>query len=164
MAAFKCIWVALTCLLGCTIIVLVAAIWTLVQGQGLTTVLHSDALYLAAMLMGPFKADMLDGAGFMLCIVVVLCSLSLLQLFLSIFLRPSISFLSMILLLIASAYAQTWYLPGNYLMFVRWGGFVEGGVDMWVGMMLCLGVALVFGVVGFGYFCKMDLVDREMAA
>lgn len=100
----------------------------------------------------------------MLCIVVVLCSLSLLQLFLSIFLRPSISFLSMILLLIASAYAQTWYLPGNYLMFVRWGGFVEGGVDMWVGMMLCLGVALVFGVVGFGYFCKMDLVDREMAA
>lgn len=35
---------------------------------------------------------------------------------------------------------------------------------MWVGMMLCLGVALVFGVVGFGYFCKMDLVDREMAA
>lgn len=160
----KCIWVALTCLLGCTIIVLVAAIWTLVQGQGFTTVLHSDALYLAAMLMGPFKADMLDGAGFMLCIVVVLCSLSLLQLFLSIFLRPSISFLSMILLLIASAYAQTWYLPGNYLMFVRWGGFVEGGVDMWVGMMLCLGVALVFGVVGFGYFCKMDLVDREMAA
>lgn len=160
----KCIWVALTCLLGCTIIVLVAAIWTLVQGQGLTTVLHSDALYLAAMLIGPFKADMLDGAGFMLCIVVVLCSLSLLQLFLSIFLRPSISFLSMILLLIASAYAQTWYLPGNYLMFVRWGGFVEGGVDMWVGMMLCLGVALVFGVVGFGYFCKMDLVDREMAA
>ena len=43
----KCIWVALTCLLGCTIIVLVAAIWTLVRGQGLTTVLHSDALYLA---------------------------------------------------------------------------------------------------------------------
>lgn len=160
----KCIWVLLTCLLSCAAIALTAALWTFVHGQEFNTLLHSDALYLAAMLMGPFKADTLDGSGFLLCIVVVLSSLSLLQLFLSIFLRPSISFLSMILLLIASAYAQTWYLPGNYLMFVRWGGFIDGGVDMWIGMALCVGAALVFGALGFGCFCKMDLVDREMAA
>ena len=160
----KCIWVLLTCLLSCAAIALTAVLWTFVRGQEFNTLLHSDALYLAAMLMGPFKADTLDGSGFLLCIVVVLSSLSLLQLFLSIFLRPSISFLSMLLLLIASAYAQTWYLPGNYLMFVRWGGFIDGGVDMWIGMVLCLGVALVFGASGFGCFCKMDLVDREMAA
>lgn len=160
----KCVWVILACILSCSVIALTAVCWTLVHGQGFDMLLHSDALYLAAMLMGPFRADVLDGSGFLLCIVVVLCSLSLLQLFLGILLRPSIAYLFMILLLIASAYAQTWYLPGNYLMFVRWGGFVEGGVDVRIGMLLCLGVALVSVIAGIGYFCKMDLVDREMSA
>lgn len=160
----KCSWVLLTCLLCCSAIALTAALWTLFCGQGFNTALHSDALYLAAMLMGPFKADVLDGTGFLLCIVVVLCSLSLLQLFLGILLRPSLAFLFMILMLIASAYAQTWYLPGNYLMFVRWGGFVEGGADMRAGMLLCLGIALVSIAVGLKLFCKMDLMDREMSA
>ncbi|MDO4437032.1 MAG: hypothetical protein Q4B77_03685 [Coriobacteriaceae bacterium] len=160
----KCVWVLLTCMLGCMAIALTVALWTLAHGQQFNVLLHSDSLYLAAMLTGPFEADVLDGTGFLLGIIVTLCSLSLLQLFLGIILRPSISFLSMVLLLISSAYAQTWYLPGNYLMFVRWGGFVEGGVDTWVAMMLSLGIALVSFAAGLAYFCKMDLIDRETSA
>lgn len=87
--------------------------------------------------------------------------LNLLQMTLSLFLKPLFSFLAMAVLLVSSAYLLSPLVVGNYAMLVRSDRVISNGVSPAVG--LAVSIALIAGsfLVGIVRFRYYDILNRE---
>lgn len=87
--------------------------------------------------------------------------LSLLQMTLSLFLKPLFSFLAMAVLLVSSAYLLSPFVVGNYAMLVRSDRVISNGVSPTVG--LAVSIVLIAGsfLVGIVRFRYYDILNRE---
>lgn len=157
----KCAWVILT----------VLAFWGIVAG---TTALISCALgggldlSVSEQLPQIFLWDIsisYERQGFALFLAgipLATAALCLFQLFLSLVLRPTISYLVTVSILFLSAfYYQSPLLIGNYLMALRTPGVVGQGFPPAQGILISLVGAAVSIVLGGLWFSRMDILEKE---
>lgn len=93
--------------------------------------------------------------------VLVTETICLLQMTVSLYIRPIFSFMVIGVLLLSSAYYQSSYLPGNYIMPVRSSRIILGGIDPVQGILFSLvfmAVSFVAGLIRFRYY---DILKRE---
>ncbi len=160
----KCSWNLLSAAVYHSMIFFTAGLFCAVcRGPDLTGEIHKALLYAVFQVD---KKEMAQNTGawpFAMLFVPVLVSfgLSLLQMVLSLYLKPVCSFLGTALLLISSAYCFSPYLIGNYAMTMRYGQVVTDGVSETVGAVLSL--ILVFGCTAAGAlrFRRYDMLNRD---
>ncbi|MCJ7839335.1 hypothetical protein MUB24_00135 [Lederbergia sp. NSJ-179] len=87
--------------------------------------------------------------------------LNLVQMTLVLFIKPLYSFGLMAVLLLASAYLLTPYLPGNYAMPIRSAYVVENGMSTYGGILMFLLLVSASFIVGCLYFRRYDILVEE---
>lgn len=91
----------------------------------------------------------------------VSASINMLQMTLSLFVKPVFSFLFVCVLLLASAYLLSPTMIGNYAMLYRHDWMLKSGVSVSVGYGICgilLSVSVVLGLVKFRFY---DIIEKE---
>lgn len=88
-------------------------------------------------------------------------SLNLLQMTLSLLIKPLYSFGVMAVILLSSAYLFTPYLAGNYGMPIRSNHVVENGFTFSGGILLFLILIVGSFMIGCFYFRRYDILDME---
>ena len=96
-----------------------------------------------------------------LCPMAVLAALELIQMLLSLYIKPVFSFLAILAVLTASAYCASPLLIGNYAMLLRSDAIVSGGVSAPVGLALCLAAALAAVAAGAMLIKHRGLLDLD---
>ena len=88
-------------------------------------------------------------------------ALGLLQLFMSLLVRPILSYSLSIALLVISAYYVHPCFLGNYAMIARSDKLIETGVNNTVGIYYLLGIIVISIILGWIYFYKFDILSNE---
>ncbi len=93
--------------------------------------------------------------------VFVSVTANIMQLFLSLFLKPYISFVLTVSYAVASTYYLKAFMFFNYGMIGRSSVFLSNGVDFYLGLILSSIIILVSVLVGIIVFSKQDIINRE---
>lgn len=102
-----------------------------------------------------------DIAPLLTLLPVMTIAVCLIQLMLSLVIKPVPSFLCTVTLLFFSIYFKTNYLPGNYLMVIRSEIFLVSGVSWIYGVVIAL-VAIIFTVMlGRSVFANADIMEKR---
>lgn len=160
----KCLW-AIAC---------VAMFWTAsVAGAAATTFACSGSLEAglqecAVVLMRCDTTRLVDASWdmipFLAGALAMSTSLCLVQLSLSLALRPTLAFMSTIAVLTASVFVSCPFLPAEYLMADRTSCLIANGAYPEAGMICALGLALA-AVIGGGFlFSRKDILNKEVSA
>lgn len=156
----KCLWVLTMTTLFAIEVVIGLSVSTLLLGGTLSPEVSGAALQRALFfvnaIQGPWNVSLM-----MLTYFVALCSLSLIQLALSLVIKPIPSFGVTGLILLASAYFSNPLLPGEYLMSARSSLFVSRGFSPEFGIALNLALAIWAVVFSLIYFKQSDLMPRD---
>lgn len=154
----KCLWVVLSVALLCCLLVLVAVLWTLATGGSLS--LHTTESFLDYVaIYGDTAAHCEASVTYLASIFGWVLALSLIQLVLSIALKPAAGFVTMVSYLFFSSFYATPLLLGNYLMAHRNSVF-GGTIDAMSGMPLSLAVCVFAIAVGAVLIQLMDVIER----
>lgn len=100
-------------------------------------------------------------AGLLLLFPAMTMALCLLQLLLSLAMKPMPSFFCSIAILFFSAYFKEPFLPGNYLMAARSEVFIASGMSAVEGAGIALGMAIVSVLCGWALFLNKDIMEKE---
>lgn len=160
----KCLWTIGMTLIAFAAIVLTAGLWAFAFGQSFSVEIHEEMLSYIGVSGDLIRQPKTFGLGFILAVPAVLAGMALLQMVLSVLVRPSVSFVLTLIALIASSYTQSPLLLGNYLMAVRCGDMAAGGVSPLTGAALGLALCLVSAFIGYHLLSHLDLIDREWSA
>lgn len=87
--------------------------------------------------------------------------LNLLQMTLSLFIKPLYSFGFMGVILLSSAYLLNPYLPGNYSMPIRSNLVIENGFSFSNGLVMSFILIFTSIIIGSFYFRRYDILDME---
>lgn len=90
----------------------------------------------------------------------VMIAVNLMQMTLSLFVRPVYSYMITVALLLASTYYQSPFLIGNYAMPIRSSRMIENGVNPLYGAFFAVGIAAVSFLVGLLYFKRYDILRK----
>lgn len=158
----KCIWNIVTVLLFFLTGWLVIAVFCLLRGVPLSMEISENITYFLDMRWSQFwlypeKLTM----ELLLLPVLVMLALNLMQMTLSLFIRPIFSFMVTGMVLLASAYYQTHLLIGNYAMPIRSNRLLLHGINPLYGIGYSLGVIAAAFLVGMIRFKKYDIIRRE---
>ena len=123
----KCLWVVTVVFACCLVAVALVSVLTFANGGVLSLSAHAEVLRLFSFNPESLKGAPWDMGMFFAVFFIVLCSFALLQLFLSLLTHPVVGFSRMAVLLFLSAYFDSGYLLGEYLMAARSSVFVGGG-------------------------------------
>lgn len=91
----------------------------------------------------------------------LISALGLMQMFLSLIIRPILSYCVSITWLLASSYSLQPYLIGNYAIISRSDRIVMKGLNGIQGMVILIVLGLVSTILGALYFNRYDIVPRE---
>ncbi len=91
----------------------------------------------------------------------VMAALSLLQMTLSLFIKPFYSFIVTTSILLVSSYYLSPFLIGNYAMPLRSDRLLEDGVNLTVGIWFAVAVIVISIVVGEIVFQRRDILKGE---
>lgn len=91
----------------------------------------------------------------------VMTSLSLLQMTVSLFIRPIYSYIITAIIVLSSSYYQSPWLLGNYAMPVRSSRMIENGVNPYIGIAFSLALTICSFAVGIVKFKKYDILKKE---
>lgn len=157
----KCIWSTLNIATVCGLAFLGCTVTGLLCGASFSMEINS---YLPAEL----KVDITKlteptwniGSFALGCVLVMMC-FSILQLSLSLIIRPMFAYLVLAGYAVASTYIQSPFLIGNYMMFARSGELVTNGMGFWDGIVICLWLIVICFVLGYLYFERMDILGGE---
>lgn len=156
----KCLWVITTTSLFAIEIVIALSISTLILGGTLSIDVCGAAIertnVFADAIQGPWNTGLMAFTYF-----VAICSLNLIQLALSLVIKPIPSFGVTGLILLSSAYFANPLLPGEYLMSARSSLFVSDGFSPEFGIALNTVLALWAIVFSLIYFKQTDLMPRD---
>lgn len=93
--------------------------------------------------------------------IVTSVAISIFQMALSFIANPTISYLFVVVVFVASAYYFNPALIGNYPMLLRSELVMEGGIEQPLVIGVCLAIVVVSIVGGYFYFRKMDILDKS---
>lgn len=158
----KCLWVV-GCVAVTFVVALVAALVVSAAAGGEPTLavqanlpnllsLNSREFLEAGKPVGPFMAQ----------VATCLTALCLVQLALSLALRPLISYLLVMGIVVLSAFFSGFPFVGELCMWARVGLAVPSGVEPAMGIAASLTLAVVAVAVGGLHFSKMDIMDKEL--
>lgn len=99
--------------------------------------------------------------GLLILFVAVAVAMCLVQLLISLVIKPVSGFVLLVVYVVAGTYFQTPWLLGNYLMAARSEYFVRGGMCFSDGLALSLGVVFFAVIVGIFVINEMDILNRE---
>lgn len=166
----KCTWVTVSTIIYFLIGFVVLSLFAIISGAEITAdvsskvvlkfipfittqqnLFYNDAMY--------YKVTILH---FVLPVIICVMN-NLLQLFLSLFIKPFFSFIFTVSYTIASAYYLKSFMLGNYAMIARSNIFIDNGVNFTDGLIISLGVILVVIISGTVLFSKQDILNKEGA-
>lgn len=90
----------------------------------------------------------------------VLIAISLMQLVLSMMIKPQFAYLLIAAYLFAGAYKQSPVLIGNYAMAARSNLLVTTGLSPGLGALICLWIILISVTVGYIFFQRKDVLEE----
>lgn len=159
----KCIW-NITCTTICFLLVYLTSILYCL-GCNIPITLHVPAQPVLAIFSQAEVTDAVERltAGQVAFAAVLLpflaaAALDMLEMLLSLLIRPAYSFLVCVAFVTASAYASTPVLIGNYANLTRCGLFINNGLDSRLGLSLCLGALLGAVIVGAVFFRRQNIL------
>lgn len=154
----KCIWSCSMVSIYYLIEYFISFIFAWIRGAKLSVYASSYT----KLVMGYGSGKTLEGPynllPFMGLIPLVVMGLCLLQLAISLVIRPIYSYLVVVTILLASAYYSTPFLIGNFAMPVRSQLFQEEGLSLFSGVMAAIGLGIVSSILGMLIFQKKDIL------
>ncbi len=156
----KCIWVVLTTISYFIVLLLAAALATLITSGTLSLDVRPETLqgikeFESNLIEAPWNTPLL-----LMSVIAVSCSINLIQLFASIAIKPLPAFGAIATLYILSAYFSNPLFPGEYLLAARSSVFVENGYSASLGLVLSFALGLWAVISSTLYFKQTDLMDR----
>jgi hypothetical protein len=156
----KCVWVVLCVLVYFSIIYAVALAFA-VFSNGLTIKNTSDIFQV---LFG-MDTTALTCRNFFIYVIIlpflVSITISLLQALLSFFMRPILSFLTVIVLMVSSAYFFTPLLIGNSSMLLRSAAVIPNGIMGTTSIVIQIILIGLFAVIGYIRLEKYDILGSK---
>ena len=157
----KCFWnictVVLFFLIGWVVIITAC----LIQGIPLSMELSRNINMLLEMrIASPFLYPTELSLEILVLPPLVMIAVNLMQMTLSLFVRPIYSYIITGVLLLASTYYQSPFLIGNYAMPIRSSRMVENGVNSIYGVLFSVGIATISYLVGLLYFKRYDILRK----
>lgn len=159
----KCIW-NLCCTAVCFLL-LYATVAVFCLGQRVSLCMETP--------MGPMLAlfseadittaveDMSAGKtwfAFVILPFLTVAALNMLEMLLSLIVRPAYSFMICVAYVTASSYAATPFLIGNYANLARCGFFIDNGLNLWMGLAFALMILFASVIIGAVCFCRQDIL------
>lgn len=156
----KCIWSALYVVWVYILAHIGIGIFCLIFGESLqlnfTNQLAEDYLNLCLL---PDKSEMKWIVCFFILSIVASIAMSMIQFCVGILTKPIVGFLTVMVLLLVSAYKLSPLLLGNYIMGVRSDFFIENGVSFEHGMVLSFLIIGILVSVSERIFIKKDILN-----
>lgn len=166
----KCAWVILSTALYFIIGVIVLSVFAAVSGAQMRADVSSGTVLKLIPFITTEQNLFYDDAvfyrvsGLHFILPVVICMMNnILQLFLSLFLKPFFSFIINVSYTIACAYYFKSFMLGNYAMIARSNILINNGLDFTEGMMISLSIIVIATVLGTVFFSKQDILNKEGA-
>lgn len=157
----KCVWVVAVSLTLPVLALLASFAWSVCVGAEQSFSLSDSVCALLQQEPSVRLEHPKSIAHFFIASIVVIASLSLLQLALSLLARPIMSFACCFSLLFMSAAIASPYLAGNYLMSMRSTCLMTAGMRPFFGILIAGMLALAAVVLGGLVFSRMDIVGKE---
>lgn len=159
----KCVWNILSVLVYHCLVFGIAALFGIAVGGGISGEINKDLQYAIFQIARDSVLDNDAPWSFVIILLPVLVSLciNLLQMTLSLFIKPVFSFFVVAFLMISSAYFTSPYLIGNYAMPVRYDMVIKDGVSITVGLVVSLVLIIVAVGVGTIRFHQYDILNKE---
>jgi hypothetical protein len=158
----KCAWVVSTVLIY--FLLLFSTIFIYAKAEGTSMSLNiSKYMYMTFLPAAELKETLPTNlnAEIILMPFLLVLALGLLQLFMSLLVRPILSYSLSIALLVISAYYVHPCFLGNYAMIARSDKLIETGVNNTVGIYYLLGIIVISIILGWIYFYKFDILSNE---
>lgn len=158
----KCAWILLSCIVYCGI-GMIAILFLTISAGGDLSIINTPALTQKIYLLSePVTVTSMEA----ICIGIVLplqtiIALCMLQMTLSLFIKPIFSFLTCICLLVLAIYVNSPFIIGNGAMTLRTGLVPEKSMDLFAAGLACVAVTILSVVIGLLRFCHMDILGVE---
>ena len=91
----------------------------------------------------------------------LITSVGLMQMFLSLIIRPLYSYCVSVTVMLASTYYLNFLMLGNYAMMLRSSRVVTNGVYVFTGLVYILILAIVSIISGLLLFRRYDILNKE---
>lgn len=157
----KCLWNVLSVGLFYFVLFVVTLIVTLVTGGVVSLTASDDILAdFFGVTLEMINSGMLILTVFALPLLTSI-AISLVQMVLMFCVKPVYSYLTVVVLLVSSAYFMTPFLPGNYAMLWRNNVWCEDGISTYIAIIVDLVVVIAAVVSGYFIFQKKDILDKS---
>lgn len=160
----KCVWTVSYVLTYWGLMLLVSAVFSVIMSGSLGQMPSEELLLFSGIDSLDLAADVTSILPAICPAVSMSCALCLIQLVLSLMVRPIMSFACGASLLFTSAYFFDPLLVGNYLMLSRSSAFIAHGTDPILGCGIALVITVIAAVVGGFGFSHMDIMDKEFSS
>lgn len=160
----KCFWNISSCVLYFGLALLTILVYTLLQDGELT---FTNTPEITVMLFYEALTDpvQLSVKDTIVCAIVspllTIIAYSLVEMLISLLIKPTIAFLTCIILLITSVYWDLPYLIGNGAMVIRSRYLIDDGIDPTISIAVTLTVIIVSILLGVYYFNRTDIIGVE---
>lgn len=159
----KCVWNILGSLLFHLVFTATLVLCCVVMKIPVTSKIHMDLIPMLFELSREFVLKERETLILLVCIVPILLSLALnmLQMVLTLFIKPIFGYIVVLAILLASAYLMSPYMIGNYAMMLRLDWVWNGGISAMTGVVVS-GVILVISILaGMIKVHHMDILRKE---
>lgn len=158
----KCFWVILGVLIYFALYYAVIFLLCLLAGVTLSLTVSTSIFYAYVppqLMAGQFAEQFL--VELLVMPVLLAATLGLVQLTLSLIIKPFFSYCVSVAVLLVSAYYASPFLIGNYAMLLRSQRVVNNGVAWRSGIYMQLGIILFSVLLGLVIFRNFDVVDKR---
>ena len=157
----KCLWVFFTVLLFFFSWLVVTVIWFLVTQGNLDFTISSNISIFFGLRPEMMTQPPWAITDFIIVTFLMILALCMLQMLVTLYLSPILSFISSISILILSIHINNPFMIGNYLMATRSKVFVFSGFDSVTGIVISIGIIITVIFLGGHYFKNMDILVKE---
>lgn len=159
----KCVWVLLCDASLALIALAVAAVVCAAAGGEFSLSLQPGLPSLLGLSSREFLVTFGSAVPYLAQAVLALFAVSMAQLALTLFLGPTMSYLTLVVLLVASTLWSGLPFVGDLLMWSRSEAAVPGGIGVVTGCAAACLIGAASMIVGGVRFSRMDIVDKEQA-
>ena len=157
----KCVWVMVAVGAFFILAFAVASVWTFAAGGEYSVRVSERLPELLAFSPAQVTQPPYEVLSCLLGVPVVTAALCLIQLLLSLLIRPALSYAVTVAILFLSAFYFNPWLIGNYLMAARSAALMQGGVDAVMGLTLSVTLIVAVSIGGGLVFSHMDILNKE---
>ncbi len=164
----KCIWCVLSGIWFYIIFILIAMIYSLLNNYNLSFPENFQLINLLAnrsviySFIGVNEASTFQIINIILAPMFVICTLNILQMTISLFVKPMFSYLIVLGVLMLGVISDKVYAFSRYSMITFSGLFYEDGYNLMAGFLTCFILIMITTLTGYIYIKKYNILsDRE---